>query len=130
MYCTDVIMNEKMWNKISLYSVLINTEKNKASSELSAILRMKCCKNFCLHRVSRREVFKAREQFQAKSKSDQRQWIIEHLRSHYEDNGGAVVFLFNVGTTQLCQRGWRLALGITRTRLWQIQRDFGCKYIV
>ncbi|XP_041478017.1 uncharacterized protein LOC121425955 [Lytechinus variegatus] len=105
-------------------SYMKGRKRNKESLELSAILRMKCCKKFCLHKVSRGEVFKFRTSFLAKSKSEQRQWLLQHLYEHHETSGSFITYMFNIGTTHLCQRGWRLALGIKRTRMWQVQRDF------
>ncbi|XP_030853406.1 uncharacterized protein LOC105447505 isoform X3 [Strongylocentrotus purpuratus] len=99
-------------------------KENNSSRELSSILRMKCCRNYCLHKVSRKEVAYSRNAFQEKSKCEQRQWILQYLLEHHEESGNTVQVRFSIGVTEVCQRGWRLALGIPRTRLWQIQSHF------
>ncbi|XP_063964995.1 uncharacterized protein LOC129278782 [Lytechinus pictus] len=99
-------------------------KKNKSSRELASILRMKCCKNYCLHKVSRREAAACRNKFLEKAKWEQRKWILEYLLEHHEASGNLILIRFSIGVTEICQRGWRLALGISRTRLWQINSHF------
>ncbi|XP_071500356.1 uncharacterized protein [Diadema antillarum] len=99
-------------------------KSTKHSRELTSILRMRCCRNYCLHKVSRKEVALCRNAFQEKKKCEQRQWILQYFLEHHEDSGNALKVLYTIGATEVCQRGWRLALGISRTRFWQIECHF------
>ena len=102
-------------------------ERLSACLELAAILRMKCCRNYCLHHISRIDASKARTAFQDKTMADQRHWMLKYLLEHHNTDDGTINFQFFIGTTQLCKRGWRLVLGITRTRLWKTESDMAGK---
>ena len=119
-----LVLFTKLVTAVMHHSIVEKSNSTKYSRELTSILRMRCCRNYCLHKVSRKEVAQCRNAFQEKKKCEQRQWILRYFLEHHEDSGDALHILYTIGATEVCQRGWRLALGISRTRFWQIQGHF------
>ena len=92
-----------------------------ALAMLSSVI---CCQALCLAMVGERELSLARESFQSLPRDEQAQWILDQLRSHSSQHSGSFHYQMVIGTTAVCMTAWRLAMGIRRTRMYDVKKRF------
>lgn len=83
-----------------------------------------CCSKLCLNRLDSLQLCEARQRYEAHSVSAQRTWLHGYLRDHMSprSSSSGYVYSYNIGAAVVCEKAWKLALGVKERRLRDLKR--------
>lgn len=102
------------------------SRKIRGPIPFSKCIALICCAVACLTLIGLDVMVAHREEFQALSTKEKRQWLLDYFWSHsrFNEETNSWSYLYVIGTTSVCCAAFRMVLGIPRSTFYAVRKMF------